>query len=401
MRVFLWLTLIIALTSPARARAASASLVFVGPGPEIFERFGHVLVRVTLSPQQDVMVDWGRFDFEKPGFIKDFAFGDLRYGMSYYDDAPAALKLIADQGRSVTQRPLNLSAAQLEKLVDGINIAMQPQNREYDYDYFRNNCSTIARDVLDAAVDGQIKSQTQDTTEGSYRWHTRRLTPGSLGNNLLLMLMDPTMGALADRPLSRWEAMYIPMEMQRTLETLTIDRDGQRVPLLGEAEVIVTGTGPLSVEAAAPTSALAITLILCAIGIALLIVGFSRKKRCHLGALLMSAWLLLIASVWSGFMIFFWGFSRHWATQWNENLLLTSPLALVVLVTMWRHRKFAHRVMGVMVLLSLVGLAMKLFTAQENLVVLACVIPLQLATWYALRPSGKDSSTIDTQPSLS
>ena len=55
------------------------------------------------------------------------------------------------------------------------------EHRFYRYNYYTDNCSTRVRDVLDEALDGQIKAQlANQPTDTTFRWHTRRLTRESV-----------------------------------------------------------------------------------------------------------------------------------------------------------------------------------------------------------------------------
>ena len=66
----------------------------IGPGDEIFEKFGHNLIRIIdHSTGDDIVYNWGVFDFNQPNFYLNFAMGRPRYWMQSdpYDAGRAIL----------------------------------------------------------------------------------------------------------------------------------------------------------------------------------------------------------------------------------------------------------------------------------------------------------------------
>jgi hypothetical protein len=89
--------------------------------------------------------------------------------------------------RAVEIQELALTPAQRVVVRDYIAWNMREENRFYRYDYFRDNCSTRVRDVLDLALGGELKSQFSAAPSGmSFRDEARRL-------------MDPTQDLHGDR----------------------------------------------------------------------------------------------------------------------------------------------------------------------------------------------------------
>jgi hypothetical protein len=378
----------------AHARAeTTVSLLVIGPGPEIFERYGHCTIRIRRTEDNlDVSVDWGQFDFEQPGFVRNFVFGKMRYGMGSYH-GQKIVDLYLRTGRDVTEYELNLSPQQIETLLKNIDTASRPENSTYDYDYFRHNCSTIVRDQLDAAIGGQLKSQTQDRTDRSLRDHTARLTPGGTVNNVLWLLMNPSMGSPIDAKLTRWESMYLPMELGRAVEAVqTTGADGTQTPLVRtQRELQRASVAPL-IEASRPQSGLN---VLVGVGAALwsaAIVFGARRSRLLL-RLTSTPWLLL-AGVWGCFNAFTWIFTHHWVAQYNANLFAMTPLALAMGFTVWWTR--LDRVSGWLawsvMLLGAAAIALAVLWSQSLGVVVMANL-LNLATLIGLQYCGRQGAT--------
>ena len=67
-------------------------------------------------------------------------------------------------------------------------------------------------------------------TSGTYRWHTQRLMTGDIP---LYTGVTLALGHPADKPLSMWEEMFLPVRMANDLRTVSIaDSIGTRIPLV-------------------------------------------------------------------------------------------------------------------------------------------------------------------------
>ena len=190
-------------------------LMTMGQGDEVFEKFGHnALVVWDDVMGQPLVYNWGMFDFAQPNFIGRFLTGDTKYWM-----APATLDGTLAQyrevNRTVTMQQLQLTSTQRQQLVQRLATNALEANRYYRYDYYRDNCSTRARDALDAVTGGALRRTMQaQSGQGSYRWHTRRLlaysTPLYLGSELVL-------GVDADAPLSGWDEAFLPAALSNAV----------------------------------------------------------------------------------------------------------------------------------------------------------------------------------------
>jgi hypothetical protein len=150
--------------APARAARAAEpgaeltiSVLTFGPGDHPFYKFGHnaILVHDALRGRDDVY-NYGTFDYRARTLVPDFLHGRLQYWLSV-----ASLEVTVEQyrseNRSVTAQELALSAAQRRALVERLGRAALPANRYYRYDYYRDNCSTRVRDVIDGVLDGRLR----------------------------------------------------------------------------------------------------------------------------------------------------------------------------------------------------------------------------------------------------
>src|SRR2546423_5640981 len=218
-------------------------LLTFGWGDAVWERFGHnaIWIRDRVAGT-DMTYSWGMFDFNQPHFVWRFVTGDTRYWMEPIDFG-AMVRYYREHDRSVLAQELNLSPAQRLKLQQFVQVNALPQNKFYRYDYYRDNCSTRLRDALDHALSGQLQTATVSRmTSGTYRWHTQRLMTGDIP---LYTGVTLALGHPADKPLSMWQEMFLPVRMANDFRTVTIaDTAGTQIPLVKSETAIFTAGGP-------------------------------------------------------------------------------------------------------------------------------------------------------------
>jgi hypothetical protein len=117
-------------------------LVTYGPGEIYWQRFGHnaIWIRDT-GLGLDHVFNFGFFDFEQENFFLRFLQGRLLY-FSAAQPAQREFSNYIDENRSIRAQRLKLSPEQSLRLVEYLVDEVQPENRDYLYDYYTNNCST-------------------------------------------------------------------------------------------------------------------------------------------------------------------------------------------------------------------------------------------------------------------
>ena len=330
------LALLIALTcswsaglAPAQTTQPADSLrvylVTIGPGKEVWERFGHNMIWIhdpAAPPTARDTYNWGMFDFDN--FIPNFLSKNMRYWMDAY---PAGLIIsdYIDADRSVWLHELNLTQAQKERLRTNLEINRWPENKFYDYDYYTDNCSTRVRDALDRVLDGSIRRQLEPVdTETTFRYHTRRLLADDYAADLSL---DYVEGPYVDRHINRWEESFLPVKFMRHLQSFTTPAGPM---LLSERTLHVSQKYP---EREVPPNRLAPYLIIgIVLGAAMLPFAFIRNRWLRLApAAVMFTWCA-VGAFGSVIMLFLWLATPHLPPARNENVLLLNPLFFVPLV---------------------------------------------------------------------
>jgi hypothetical protein len=371
--------LLLAPLAPAAPRIGVATMQ---PGEIFWERFGHdALVVVDPASGAATSYNFGFFDPGEPGFVGNFVHGRMRYRLAAlpFEDDMATYR---SEGRGVSIQWLQLSDAQANALADALAVNARPENAVYDYDYFRDNCSTRVRDAIDRAVGGQLRRQLSGRSHGStYRSEAVRLASPA---PWMWLGFDVGLGPAADRPLSLWEESFVPMRLAAALREVEVDGHPLVAP---DVPVLPHRIAPEPADA--PRAVLPWLAAGMLAGLALALAGPRRRRA--LAASALALWLL--CGVLGLLMLFLWFGTVHQFAWANRNLLLFDPLALLGLAGAWRVMRgrapgrLMPRLLPVLAGLALVGVFLLWldFGAQANARWIAAMLPLHVGLWLGLR----------------
>ncbi|MGH7619616.1 MAG: DUF4105 domain-containing protein [Gemmatimonadaceae bacterium] len=371
-------------------RNVTISLLTMGTSPDqIWEFFGHDAVWIHDNVTgRDTLFNWGVFDFSQPHFIPRFLEGRMLYAMGS-DPLGDQIRAYQRLNRSVLAQELDLTAQQRDSILHQIQWYARPENVNYRYDYYRDNCATKVRDIIDNAIGGQIKAKAGALTGTTYRSHSLRL----MQLNLPIMLgVDIGLGRPADHDLTKWQTMFLPTPLHDFLSTLQVtDSAGGMHPLVKREVVLFQATRPPEPDAP-PTLwpwLLGAGLILAALFVVL---GRADGRAAGMVAgVLIGVWSL-VAGILGTLLTLLWTVTDHVFAHANENLLLFNPLwlvlAVVALVSLWRGREspwFRTWAAGLALLAALALVAhLVRFSAQDNLALIGLALPPALAiAWVA------------------
>ena len=301
-----------------------AWLVTYGPGEIYWQRFGHNAIWLREPGGLDHTFNFGFFDFEQESFLLRFVQGRMRYFAAAMP-ADQEIDLYAGEGRSVRAQRLNLSPEGYDALRAYLVHHVQPENREYLYDYYRDNCSTRLRDALDLALGGAFRKAFQARpAEQNLRAHTRRSTEPDRAYYLGLVA---ALGLPIDRAISRWDEMFLPAVLADSVSAYTVNRNGEAAPLVLEDRVLVPGEVALPPDRPGRTWPIYGLLGLVLV-VAVAALGRSRRPA---AAGLAYGWLLIAGTLGLG-LAAAWAFTDHHDAFPNLNLLLLNPFGLLALV---------------------------------------------------------------------
>lgn len=302
-------------------------VVTVGPGQdENFSVFGHsALIVEDRLTGDETMYNYGTRPVNSTETAVKVAFGAADFMLSG-NNVDKSFKLYREVDREIRVQRLNLTPEQRLEVAQQVGHDMEPGNRTYSYDYFRDNCSTKLRDILDDVLGGQLRNQTEETVDETYRSTFRSYLTGSLVEDFLVSMM---VNAEFDEPLTRWQTMYLPDGLERELEQTEVEgANGTTRSLVAQSFTVYESDHTVPDE---PETRWPVTLVLGLVaGGALLALGLAARGRprvrkalhgtSSLAALLLGAAGLLVLGGWL--------FTGHGTFAWNENLLVASPIAI-------------------------------------------------------------------------
>lgn len=371
------------LTATAAFAAPRIGVLTMQPGEIFFERFGHnaVVVDDPEAGRGPISYNFGFFDLDEPGFLRRFIQGDMQY-MLVALPVDEDLAYYRNVGRGVSIQWLDLEPAQARDIADALAHNALPENARYRYDYFTDNCSTRVRDAIDRATNGALRRQLEVRSAGdTYRSEAVRLASPALW---MWLGFDIGLGPFADRPLSRWEDAFVPMRLTASLREA---KNSEGRPLVAEEhEVLPHRIAPEPPDAPRRVWAWLLAGVLLAIGVRWL----AAHRPRILGGLALPFWTLCGAL--GLLMAFIWCCTAHRAGWTNHNLLLFSPLCLLLVpgaIAMLRGRAPSRFHMAIRIAVVLGGV-LALFLqlpagAQFQAPWLALLLPLHAALAFPVR----------------
>lgn len=234
-------------TTHADNYGMEVSLLTCEPHDEIYSLYGHTAIRIQDKRPgafaEDYVVNFGIFDSSAKNFVLRFIFGltDYRMGITSYNDFLAEY---AYYGCAVHEQHLNLTTAEKERLMAALAENARPENIVYRYNFFYNNCTTKARDIILSALTSGYKLTKEYTPEEcmdgddnkcSFRdlthWKTTDHPWARVGNDLLL-------GVAADYNTTQDEREFLPEILMHDFANIRID-DGTGRPLVDSTATVL------------------------------------------------------------------------------------------------------------------------------------------------------------------
>jgi len=352
-----------------------AWLVTFGPGEIYFESFGHNAIWLREpAVGLDHTFNFGNFAFEQKDFFLRFLRGRMQY-FSLAQPAEMDFEIYRQENRSIRIQKLNLGTEGYLRMRDFLLNEILPENSSYHYDYYLNNCSTRIRDALDIGLDGALHERTaQLPARLNFRDQTRRLTETQFWTYLGLEI---ALGYPVDRPVTRWDEMFIPMVVADEIAAMSADAGGR---LVETDKMLYTSTLPGPGDVPIPVWYRYLLAGLLVAGLAWLSGRF--MPRAWLEGLCL-AWVL-VSSTLGLALAALWLFTDHAVARDNANLLLLNPLLLPALLPGLRRPGAVLLVAG-----NLLAFALLLLPShQYNLDVLAALTPVNLGVALHLFRSG-------------
>ncbi|HMM03912.1 MAG: DUF4105 domain-containing protein [Prevotella sp.] len=330
-KLILLLTIIIGITAQTKAQemqrivlsdSAKVSLLTNAPWDEaVYSLFGHTSMRVSDPAQNiDYAFNFGLFNMSKSNFIFLFMKGETDYMVApipynaYYQE-------YKERGVGIIEQVFNLTQKEKQDIFDALLVNCLPENREYRYNYFYDNCSTRPRDIFEKYINGKIE-YTPTNREQTYRDLVIECTNSRLwfrfGINLVI-------GADADKVITDRQKDFLPRYLMNAYEGATVT--GDSIP----RNILLSTTTLLEAkpfEKDFPVTPLYAGIILLIISILISYLVYKKQMK-GLGKAFDTI-LFLIAGIAGCIIFFLMFFSVHPCTNPNWNIIWLNPLQLIV-----------------------------------------------------------------------
>lgn len=340
-RVFL-AVLLINLTAEVKAQEEPAwldsvdiSLLTCGPGQEVWSYYGHTALRIEdHAHDTDLAVNWGMFSFNQDYFILRFVFGLTDYQIGVFPMS-RFIDEYSYEGRWIKQQRLALTRSEKLKILQAIDDNNKEENRTYRYNFFYDNCTTRARDMIVKHIGTHVTDFKNTDAQSTYRSEIHHLNENHrwarFGNDLLL-------GYQADLPITKEEWEFLPENLSKDFEiearqdtVMEQDKHVAVYQLRDRYIKLVDSTFYVLPPQANVTATESITPRMVAAALAIVILLLSAiewKQKSNFWWLDM---LILLLTGLPGLILLAMVFSEHPTVQVNFQMLILNPLNLIFL----------------------------------------------------------------------
>ncbi len=359
---------------------AQLSLITCGPGEdELYSAFGHSALRVKDSQQGiDLVFNYGIFDFDQPNFYLNFARGHLLYmlAVNRWSDF---FRIYQMEGRFVREQVLNLDSTAKQKYWEFLVWNSAPENRDYLYDYFYDNCATRIRDGLLSALDS-ASVHFKDKPHYQPAKSIRELCDVYLAQQPWGdFAIDFCLGLPMDKRADAQIEMFLPDLLAEAFEEAQIEVGGERKSLVLSDQVIIPQK--FSPEPAGINRPFFFSALLLVLGVLATIFTYTNPRALRW----FDALIWLITSLLGFFLLALWLLTDHQAAAYNFNILVFNPLLIFPAIALMRNKwsSFSLKLMRYTPYYYALLLGAWLFLPQKMLISLIPLVALFiLRGWY-------------------
>jgi len=352
--------------------SAEISIITCQQGDDLYNVFGHTAIRI-YDPEYKIneIYNYGIFEF-KPGFGIKFLRGKLLYKLGK-QSFNGFIDAYTREKRSVLQQKLNISLEEKINIYRALKENYKPENREYLYDFFFDNCTTRVRDLLEKHISGlQLPKDFEDIT------HRHLLDKSTFAMPWTDFGMDLIIGARTDKKTSQAEQLFLPFNLYALLNATT--KNGQAlvedslILLDYDKEIVRRSKKPFIT----PTLVFGIFLLLE-------IFFYWQKKKGKVFSVIKyidTLWFSLLG-IGGLVILFMWFGTDHTVTKINFNLLWMSPLFFF---SKLRKNKFGMIILLVSLLLALLcNLGLQEMHIASILIIVTTILKLSSNYIYTSR----------------
>lgn len=330
------------------------SLLTCAPGEELYATFGHTALRVTDSTQNsDIVYNYGTFNFEDEGFYIKFIQGKLPYYLAteYFGDFLITYQM---EGRGITEQLLQMSGTEKKQLQQALEKNLLPANKFYQYDFFFDNCTTRARDMLLRHTDStmQLPAVMPKGTRFRQALHTY-LDAG--GQHWSKLGIDLLMGAPADAVMTTRQMQFLPDNLLRALDS----SNGQYHRVASTQSLYSPPPVAKSTGWLVPWVVFAFVL-LCFV-----LLSFIKNNVVQVALMGLDGLLFFFIGLLGIILLFMWTGTNHTMFRNNYNLLWALPTHIIIAFLLGSNKRWVKIYFGGTAILMVLLLATWIFVPQQ------------------------------------
>jgi len=295
------------------------SLVTCGPGNEVWSHFGHSALHYQdVSRNIDIAVNYGLFSLNSDHFIWRFIMGTADYEMGIAD-FNRFLDSYAAEGRWVKEQELNLTNDEKQAIAQAIDLNFRPENRAYRYNYFYDNCTTRARNIIESNIKGDVRCSGEDVQDVTLR----DMVHQAIGTDRWTRFgIDLLIGVMADQPTDRRTRQFLPDSLASSYDhAVIIENDTTTRQLVTSEQQLVT----IENQSEKPTKNLFTPLfVMSLLAVLILLITFFERYKNKFSYL--TDFLILTITGLAGLILFLLIFSKHCCVSLNFQILMLCPL---------------------------------------------------------------------------
>jgi len=227
------------------------------------------------------------------------------------------------RGVGVTEQVYNLTLKEKQEIFDALAQNSSPENREYLYNFFYDNCATRPHDIVEKYVQGEIEYTPTDKQQ-TYRdlvWECVGIQPWTKFG------IDIIIGADADKVITDKQKDFLPAYLMKANEGAHIrNTDGTYRNFILKEQQLLTPQELVSSEShIQPLYAGCILLL-----ISTLLSFLVYKKRWFTLGRIYDTLLFIVAGIGGCVIFFLMFFSIHPCVNPNWNIVWLNPLQLII-----------------------------------------------------------------------
>jgi hypothetical protein len=338
------------------------TLLTAAPGEELYSAFGHTGIRVTdFKNNLDMVFNYGTFDFEQPGFYSNFIKGKMRY-MLWVDRFEYFMSEYREDKRSIFEQELTLTLIDKQNIFAFLSNNALPENREYFYDFFWNNCATRPRDVFEKVLGSRLQYHTNSAGfEKNKTMHD--MLRHCVSNRVWVDYgFDLILGLPCEVNASPRNQTFLPEYLAKYFDCSTVDSK----PFVFKKKLLLQFPLPKIETAFQP-----IHLNLIFVILAIIVWMIELRRNTHF--YLFDFFLFFFIGLAGVFFLSLWIFTFHYSVPKNLNLLWLIPSHAVVAFLLLKKQKsiwLRFYFIGTSILMMLLALCWKWLPQHYNIAVM-------------------------------